>query len=59
MDKVKVTQIRSLIDQPARQKRTIQALGLRKINHSIVHKHTPQIEGMIRSVSHLVKVEKA
>lgn len=58
MAKVKVTQVKSLIDRPKRQKRTMQALGLRKIDHSVVKDVNPQIIGMIRAVSHLVKVEE-
>lgn len=58
MKKIKVTQIRSRIDQPARQKRTLDALGLRKMNQSREFTATPQIEGMIRKVQHLVKIEE-
>lgn len=58
MGKVKITQVRSIIDRPKRQKATIKALGLRKINHSVVHEATPQILGMVEKVSHLVKVEE-
>jgi large subunit ribosomal protein L30 len=59
MAKVKVTQVRSVIDRPQRQKDTVKALGLRKMNHSVVVESTPQVEGMIKKVSHLLKVEKA
>ena len=59
MAKVKVTQIKSGIDRPERQKRTLQALGLRKINATVEVEATPQIQGMIRKVNHLVKVEEA
>jgi large subunit ribosomal protein L30 len=59
MQKIKVTQIRSIIDCPKTQKRTIVALGLGKIRRSVVHTDTPQIRGMVRSVAHLVKVESA
>ncbi len=59
MAKVKVTQVKSVIDRSKRQKATIQALGLRKINHTVEHEATPQILGMIAKVSHLVKVEEA
>jgi large subunit ribosomal protein L30 len=58
MGKVKITQVRSIIDRPKRQKATIKALGLRKINHSVVHEATPQILGMVEKVSHLIKVEE-
>ncbi|MEX0966462.1 MAG: 50S ribosomal protein L30 [Bacteroidia bacterium] len=59
MAKIKVTQIKSIIDRPENQKKTIEALGLRRINHSVQHEDTPQIKGMIRKVLHLVKVEEA
>ncbi len=58
MGKVKITQVKSIIDRPKRQKETIKALGLRKINHSVVHNATPQIMGMIDKVNHLVQVEE-
>jgi len=57
MTKVKVTLIRSKIGVPERQKRTLNALGLRKINSFKIHNLTPQIEGMIKKVKHLIKVE--
>jgi len=56
MAKVKITQTRSTIKRPERQKRTIKALGLGKINRSVEVEKTPQIEGMINKVSHLVEV---
>lgn len=56
--KIKVTQIRSIIDNPLRQKKTIEALGLKRIRHSVVHRDTPQIRGMINKVKHLVSVEE-
>ncbi len=58
MAKVKITQIKSVIDRPQRQKDTIKALGLRKINHTVIHEATPQIRGMIKKVSHLLKIEE-
>lgn len=58
MAKIKVTQVKSSIDRPERQKRTLQALGLRKISGSKVVEATPQILGMVNAVSHLVKVEE-
>ncbi len=57
MAKVKVKQVKSGIDRPARQKATLVALGLRKMNHTVEHEATPQILGMIRKVAHLVTVE--
>jgi len=56
--KVKITQRRSAIGRQERQKRTLRALGIRKINHSVVHDDSPQIRGMVRTVSHLVDVEE-
>jgi large subunit ribosomal protein L30 len=54
---VEITLVKSLINRPERQKRTAKALGLRKINQKMIHKVTPQIEGMITKVNHLIKVE--
>ena len=59
MSKIKVTQIRSVIDQTKRQKATMEALGLRKINQTVEHEATPQILGMVKKINHLVKVEEA
>ena len=59
MGKVKVTQVRSVIGRSKRQKATIQALGLRKMHHTVEHEATPQILGMIAKVQHLVAVEEA
>jgi large subunit ribosomal protein L30 len=54
--KIKVTQIRSVIGRPKNQKLTIQALGLGRINKTVTKESTPQIEGMLRKVDHLVNV---
>lgn len=59
MGKVKITQVKSIIGRSGRQKATVEALGLRRINHTIEKDATPQIMGMIRKVAHLVKVEEA
>jgi large subunit ribosomal protein L30 len=56
MAKVKITQVRSLIDRPKDQKLTIQALGLGIIKKCVDVQATPQIKGMIKKVSHLVAV---
>lgn len=56
--KVRVTQIKSGIGRTLRQKQTLESLGLRKINQVKEHELTPQIQGMIDKVSHLVKVEE-
>jgi large subunit ribosomal protein L30 len=57
MGKVKLTQIKSGIDRSKRQKNTLIALGLRRIDHSVVKEVSPQIEGMIKKVEHLIKIE--
>lgn len=59
MNKVKVTLVKSPIDKSKRQKDTLTALGFRKVNQVVEHSATPQIEGMLRVVAHLVKVEQA
>ena len=58
MAKLKITQVRSIIDRLEKQKRTIKALGLGRPNYVVIHTDTPQIRGMIRTVQHLVKVEE-
>ena len=58
MKKVRVTQIKSAINRPKRQKRTLEALGLRKLHQPKEHEATPQILGMIEKVKHLLKVEE-
>ena len=57
MAKVKVTKVRSHIGRPEKQKATLIALGLRKINSSSEHELTPQVAGMIKKVQHLIKIE--
>jgi large subunit ribosomal protein L30 len=54
---IKITQFKSAIGSPKGQKLTIKALGIKKLNHSAVHKATPQILGMVNKVKHLVVVE--
>jgi large subunit ribosomal protein L30 len=54
---IKITQLRSVIGRIENQKRTMRALGLKRIRHSVVHVDTPQIRGMIYKVQHLVSVE--
>ena len=56
MAKIQIKQVKSRINRPARQKKTLDALGLRKLNHSVVHEATPQILGMVETVRHLVVV---
>lgn len=58
MAKLRITQLRSAINRIERQKRTIRALGIRRLNQTVVLEDTPQIRGMLRVVEHLVKVEK-
>jgi large subunit ribosomal protein L30 len=58
MKKIKITQVKSGIDRPERQKLTLKALGLKKMNASKEVEATPQILGMVNKVSHLVKVEE-
>ena len=57
MAKIRITQVKSKNGKPERQKRTLEALGIRKLNHSVVHEATPQIMGMVDKIKHLVKVE--
>lgn len=56
MAKIKIKQVRSGINRPARQKRTLKALGIRKMNNVVEHEATPQIMGMINKISHLLEV---
>ncbi|SKC13123.1 MULTISPECIES: 50S ribosomal protein L30 [Dyadobacter] len=58
MSKVRITQVKSTIDRPERQKLTIKALGLGKLNRTVEKENSEAIAGMIRKVSHLVKVEE-
>ena len=57
MEKVKLTQVKSAIDRSQRQKDTLIALGLKKIDQSVVKELNPQVQGMIKKVEHLIKVE--
>jgi large subunit ribosomal protein L30 len=56
--KLKITQTRSLIGRPQDQRQTMQALGLRRIRHTVEHHDTPQIRGMVNKVIHLIRVEE-
>ena len=58
MSPLKVTQVRSIIGSKQDHKRTVRALGLKRIRDSRVHEDTPQIRGMLHKVSHLVRVEE-
>lgn len=55
--RVKITWRRSAIHRQAKQKRIIEALGLKRLHHSVVHDDSPQIRGMIKKVEHLVQTE--
>lgn len=55
MAKLLITWKRSTIGRPPRQGRTIRALGLKKLNSTVIHEDTPQIRGMVAKVSHLVE----
>ena len=57
MAKLKITQIKSGIDRTHRQKRTVRALGITKLHVPVVKEDTPQIQGMITKVRHLITVE--
>ncbi|HET7115549.1 MAG TPA: 50S ribosomal protein L30 [Hanamia sp.] len=58
MKKIKITQVKSGIDRPERQKLTLKALGLNKMHASKEVEATPQILGMVKKVNHLIKVEE-
>ena len=58
MAKIQITQIKSRINAPKVQKETLDALGLHKMNHSVVKEDTPDVIGMVKRVHHLVKVTK-
>ena len=58
MGKITITQVRSAINRPKRQKETIKALSIKKLHNPVEHEATPQILGMVRKVSHLIKVEE-
>ena len=58
MAKIKVTQVKSQIGRLKNQKRTLEALGLKKINQVVEHDGTPQILGMVNAVKHLIEVEE-
>lgn len=57
MKRIKITLVKSVIDRPDTAKRTVAALGLKKLNASVEVEATPQIFGMVRRVAHLLKVE--
>lgn len=59
MAKLKITQTKSVIGSPRRQRRTMEALGIRRMHQTVEHDDSPQIRGMIEKVQHLVDVEEA
>ena len=58
MAKLKITQTRSVIRQSKKQKLTMEALGLRRMQQTVEHEDTPQIRGMLNKVHHLVTIEE-
>jgi len=56
MPQIQVKLVRSAIDRPERQKRTVQSLGLNKLNSTATHESNPSILGMVKSVQHLLQV---
>jgi large subunit ribosomal protein L30 len=56
--KLKITQIRSAIGRKQNQKATVRALGILRLNGTVIHNDTPQIRGMINTIPHLLKVEE-
>lgn len=58
MAKIQITQIKSRINAPKVQKETLDALGIHKMNHTVVKEDTPSVMGMVKRVHHLVKVTK-
>lgn len=58
MKKIRVKQVKSKIRRPQNQKRTLEALGLRKMNQVVEHDASPAILGMVKKVQHLISVEE-
>jgi large subunit ribosomal protein L30 len=59
MSQITIKQVKSIIDRPERQKLTMKALGLGKINKSVTVEETPQILGMVQKVQHLVEIKNS
>ena len=55
---IKITQVRSIIGRLPRHRRTVRALGLRRIGQTVIHKDGPAVRGMINSISYLLRVEE-
>ncbi len=58
MGQIKLTQIRSTISRDKKQQRILDALGLKRIDHNVVHQNSPTIRGMVKKVLHLVRYEE-
>ncbi len=58
MKQLKVTQKKSVIGRHPVHRRTLRALGLKRIDHSVIHNDTPQIRGMLHQVGYMVEVEE-
>jgi len=56
---LRIKQVRSAVKRKSNQKKTLEALGIRRMNDSVIHQDTPQIRGMISTVAHLVEVEES
>ena len=58
MATIKITQVKSAINRPERQKRTLKALGLGKLHRTVEHEATPQIKGIVYKVQHMLRIEE-
>ena len=58
INKIKITQIKSVIGYRIQSRGTLEALGLKKMNQSVIHNDTPEIRGMVKSIQHLVLMEE-
>ena len=58
INKIKITQIKSVIGYRIQSRGTLEALGLKKMNQSVIHNNTPEIRGMVKSIQHLVLMEE-
>ncbi|AHW60217.1 LSU ribosomal protein L30P [Draconibacterium orientale] len=58
MAQLKITQVKSGIGSTKRQKATLESLGLKKLNQTVVHEATPQIVGMVNKLRHLLSIEE-
>jgi len=56
---LKITLVKSVIGRPEKHRRTVQSLGLKKLNRQVVLKDTPVVRGMVQKVSHLLEVEES